>query len=286
MNEQLTNPILIYHDVCADGFSAAWAFWSKYKDEFEYFPGKHGTSELPNVQGRDVFLADFSYKRPIIEKWLNEAKSITILDHHKTAIDALQDLLDNGKIGGVLDNSRSGAMIAWNWVYPGIEPPALLKHVQDRDLWKFELKWTNEVQNNLFSYEYDFETWDNLMNQDLEQLIPGGIAITRKHKKDVSELIESLTHKAYIAGYIVPCCNIPYIYSSEAGNILSKDHPFAFCYTYTENGITLSLRSQANGVDVSKIAEIFGGGGHYSAAGCKLSHHQVYWNNNIMYIEK
>ena len=121
---------------------------------------------------------------------------------------------------------------------------------------------------------------------DVSHLVDGGIAITRKHNKDVAELLEKYTHMSSFAGYFVPCCNIPYMYSSEAASRMSKDHPFAFCYTYTKSGIMLSLRSQPDGADVSTIAKTYGGGGHKTAAGCKLNHDDVSWVDNIMYIRQ
>jgi len=44
----------------------------------------------PDVTGKDVILVDFSYKRPILDKMKQEANSILILDHHKTAMEDLQ----------------------------------------------------------------------------------------------------------------------------------------------------------------------------------------------------
>jgi hypothetical protein len=59
-------PLIIYHGNCADGFSAAWCFWRKYRDGADYFAGVY-QQEPPDVSGRDVFLVDFSYKRAVVE---------------------------------------------------------------------------------------------------------------------------------------------------------------------------------------------------------------------------
>jgi oligoribonuclease NrnB/cAMP/cGMP phosphodiesterase (DHH superfamily) len=281
------NPIVFYHKNCADGFGAAYSIWLKYKNEFEYYAADYNDKMFPNIIDRDVFMVDFSYKKPVIEDILKTANSVTILDHHKSAENNLKELFSTGKIKGVFDLDRSGAMITWQFFNPELPIPKLIEHIQDRDLWKFNLENTREIQSNIFSYPYDFEVWDKLMKEDTNRLFQDGAAIDRKHLKDVNELIRGNMHFAKICEYMVPCCNIPYIYSSEAGHIMSKGYAFAFCYTYCENGIKMSFRSQypnQNAIDVSEIAERFGGGGHAPASGCEISHDRVSWENGIMII--
>jgi uncharacterized protein len=66
----------------------------------------------------------------------------------------------------------------------------------------------------------------------------------------------------------MPCANLPYIYSSDAGNIMSEGQPFAACYTDRNDGMrSFSLRASEGGMDVSQIASAYGGGGHAKAAG-------------------
>lgn len=258
--------LCIYHGNCADGFGAAWAVRHALGDDVEFHAGHYG-HEAPEVTGRDVIMVDFSYKRDVLLKMAMAANSVTILDHHKSAESDLVDL--PGNVTAIFDMNRSGAMMAWEYFNKG-EAPMLIKHIQDRDLWRFKLPFTKEIQAAVFSYEYNFGAWDWLMNRPMELLAKEGNAILRKHMKDVNELIRVAAHRAVIAGYNVPVMNAPYFYSSEAGNIMSENEPFAACYYETEKGRVYSLRSQEYGVDVSVIAALFGGGGHKNAAGFRL----------------
>ncbi|MGL4389168.1 MAG: DHH family phosphoesterase [Brevinema sp.] len=43
-----------------------------------------------------------------------------------------------------------------------------------------------------------------------------------------------------------------------------------------DQSISVSLRSKSNRIDVSKIAEVFGGGGHQKAAGCRTNIHLLH----------
>lgn len=261
-------PLIIYHGNCADGFAAAWAIWKLYPD-WEFFPGKY-QEPPPDVTRREVYLVDFSYKRAVIELMLDDCVSLTILDHHKSAIEDLSPLNGHPKLALEFDMNRSGAMIAWEYFHPDERPPPLLAHVQDRDLWQFKLPFTREIQAALFSYEYDFEIWDDLMMGPLGDLTQEGIAIERKHHKDIAELLAAYTRRMVIGGYDVPVCNVPYTMSSDAGHALAGGEAFGACYSDGPDGRYFSLRSTDQGVDVSEIAKLYGGGGHRNAAGFKV----------------
>jgi oligoribonuclease NrnB/cAMP/cGMP phosphodiesterase (DHH superfamily) len=258
-------PLVIYHANCADGFGAAYAIWLKHPD-WEFHPGKYDTLP-PDVTDRSVWLVDFSYKRPVIEEMLKKATRISIIDHHKSAIEDLRDL-DNplSKFWMNYDVNHSGAMLTWNWFHTE-PPPQLLRHIEDRDLWKFELEGTREICAALFSYPYDFKIWHELMHQSIPILATEGMAIERMAKKNLENMIEETKRMLYIDLYLVPVANVPGYMASDAGNIMSKGHPFAATYYDTSTGRKFSLRSQKGSVDVSAVARRYGGGGHENAAG-------------------
>ena len=260
--------LCIYHGNCADGFGAASIIrMALGSHKVEFHAGIY-QNPPPDVTNRDVILVDFSYKRDVLFKMAQKAKSILILDHHKSAAADLTELPEN--VTAHFDMERSGAMIAWDYFNPGKEPPALLRHIQDRDLWRFELEGTREIQACVLSYPYNFEIWEQLLCADPEKLRKDGEAIERKHFKDIHESIKAAAYRMTIAGHNVPVLNAPYCWSSDAGHIMCQDEPFAACYWDTPDGRVFSLRSSNDGLDVSVIAEQFGGGGHVHAAGFRL----------------
>lgn len=275
-------PLVIYHGNCADGFSAAWCFWRKYRDGADYVAGVH-QQEPPDVTGRDVYLVDFSYKAPVVERMLEQANSVTLIDHHKTAIDDLRPLKEqivatnnNGRgdtFGWFCDLNRSGATLAWDYLFPFEDRPLLLRHVEDRDLWRFTLPGTREIQAFVFAHEYEFATWDKLMSADeadLQKMIEAGAAIELKHHKDVAELVNVCKRRMVIGGHNVPVASLPYTLVSDAAHAMAKDEPFAACYWDTAEGRVFGLRATDDGLDVSEVAKQYGGGGHAKAAGFKV----------------
>lgn len=275
----MIRPLVIYHGNCADGFSAAWCFWRKYRDGADYVAGVYQQNP-PDCHGRDVYLVDFSYKRPVVEMMLDEANSVTLIDHHKTAIEDLQPLFmqdswtgEPKQLAHFTDLNRSGATLAWDFLFPGEDRPLLLGHIEDRDLWRFKLPGTREIQANVFSYEYTFEQWDRLMAADQVELLKmtvAGAAIERKHHKDIAELVGVCKRRMVIGGHDVPVASLPYTLVSDAAHLMAQGEPFAACYWDTPKGRIFGLRATDAGADVSEVAKQYGGGGHAKAAGFKV----------------
>lgn len=275
----MNRPLVIYHGNCADGFSAAWCFWRKYRDGADYVAGVY-QQDPPDVTGRDVYLVDFSYKRAVVERMLTQANSVCLIDHHKTAIEDLQPLFmqdswtgEPKQLAHFTDLNRSGATLAWDYLFPGEDRPLLLGHVEDRDLWRFKLAGTREIQALVFSHEYSFETWDKLMSADQVELLKmtaAGAAIERKHHKDVAELVAVCKRRMVIGAYDVPVASLPYTMVSDAAHLMAQGEPFAACYWDTSEGRVFGLRATDEGVDVSDVAKQYGGGGHAKAAGFKV----------------
>ena len=275
--------LCIYHGNCADGFTSAWVVRKALGEDVDFHAGVYQDAP-PDVEGRDVVMVDFSYKRPVLEQMLEKCNSLLVLDHHKTAADELRFLphpthafeyplgSSTGDRAAVFDMDRSGARITWDYFFPGQQPPKLLLHVEDRDLWRFALPQTREIQANVFSHPYEFDVWDRLMEADVETLAQEGSAIERKHSKDIRELIGVVTRRMNIGGHNVPVANLPYTLTSDAGHLLAKGEAFAGCYWDTPAGRLFSLRSTDDGLDVSEIAKQYGGGGHRNASGFRLSY--------------
>lgn len=293
----MTTPLCIYHANCMDGFTAAWVVRKALGEDVEFFAASYGT-ESPDVTGRDVIMVDFSYKRPVIEAMMARANTILILDHHVTAKDDLTpfrveecgggkfvwpDLvgmwrdfeeLARPPIAALFDMNRSGAQITWDFFNPKLNRPLLVDYTGDRDLWRFELAFSREVNTFISAYDQEFLNWDylNAMLHDmmsLQHVAELGGAMEKKHHKDIGEMVGASKRRMIIGGHDVPVANLPFTMSSDAGNLMCAGEPFAATYLDTPHGRAFSLRSTDAGLDVSEIAKTYGGGGHRNAAGFK-----------------
>lgn len=271
-------PLVIYHDNCLDGFTAAWIFYNKYGDGVELIPGQYQAQEIPDVSNRHVFLVDFSYPKAVVIQILEQCKSLTIWDHHKSAIENLKDIRDP-KLFTDFDINSSGARITWDNLYPDKPTPDIIAYTQDRDLWKFELNKSKEYNEGLFALPRSFLMWDKTFYNEpksTDEMITRGTTLLEKFNTDLERLLTDSVSYGMLDGHVIPCVNLPGMYASEAGNRLSRASPLALIYHIKNDELIVSLRSNKDNpdhVDVSEIAKFFEGGGHKHAAGFKIKGH-------------
>jgi oligoribonuclease NrnB/cAMP/cGMP phosphodiesterase (DHH superfamily) len=264
--EEKNDIVVLYHANCPDGFCSAFAFWKKYGDNAEYIPVRHGRPPPP-VEGKVVYIVDFSYNRLTLLEMKESAKSLVVLDHHISAEKELGDL-DFCEF----DMSHSGAYLSWRYLFGESNVPPIVLHVEDRDLWNWKLNHSKEILSTIDSYPKTFEVWDKLHTDLLSpgsseflKIVDAGKDILRYKENLIKGLIKS-SFKMNIMGYEVPAINISFFQSEIAGQ-LSEGSPFAAAYHFDGSIFRFSLRSRDGGVDVSEIASSFGGGGHRRAAG-------------------
>ena len=148
--------VVIYHGAdCMDGFGAAWAFhmWKEVEygsENVQYIPCNYGQDIFSfgySFVGRDVYIVDFSFSREVLTMIAEDANYVLVLDHHKTAEEALENWGDkpvNMEI--VFDMKKSGAGLTWDRFSKGLKVSAyLINYIEDRDLWRFALWGSKEI---------------------------------------------------------------------------------------------------------------------------------------------
>ena len=253
---------VIYHHNCIDGFTAAWCAWLKYGDAADYIPAQYNEA-APDVAGHDVLVLDFSYARAKLIEMHAAAKSLRVLDHHKTAEADLA-----GLDFCVFDMDRSGAGIAWDELLGGSRP-RLVDYVEDRDLWRFRLIESRAMNAFIGSFAFSFPQW-SVLQEHLECAFDNAVGAGEAVLRSVERYVQSMCKEARsmrLAGHVVPVVNAPYINTSELVGTLAEGAEFAVGWFQRADGkYQYSLRSRGN-FDVSALAETFGGGGHKNAAG-------------------
>jgi uncharacterized protein len=264
----LARKLVIYHGDCTDGFTAAWVClrYTDYRDA-EILGASFGHPP-PDVTGKDVLIVDFSYQRDVLLQMASQADSLRVIDHHKTAEEDLE-----GLDFCVFDMERSGCGLAWDILAAPLtmEPrPWLVNAVEDKDLWRFRLPDTKHILAYLGAQPLTLKRWDAIFARGPEAAAAAGVAI----QDYIDNFGTQLRHQARIeriAGYDVPTVNAPHMNMSEHLEKLFStytDAPFVAGYFRRHDGKwQFSLRSQDTRVDVSKVAEGFGGGGHRNASG-------------------
>lgn len=176
---------IIFHGGCPDGTAAALAARCHLdmcvNVDVTYYPGSY-TEPPPDVTDSHVYIVDFSYPAAVLREMAKTAKSITILDHHKTAEEDLKEFIATPKtmkmtaydfaivceevgshcIRAEFDMTRSGAVMAWNHFHPNDPVPLFFQYIQDRDLWTKKLPDIEQFSWGLQAYKLDLDTWFDL----------------------------------------------------------------------------------------------------------------------------
>jgi uncharacterized protein len=258
---------VLYHAACPDGFGAAWAAWKKFGENAKYIPVHPGDAAPELPREAEVLMVDVACSRARLLELRTKVKSVTIVDHHVTNQKEIGDLPDT-----YFDMNQSGATLAWQFLHKGKQIPELLLYVEDRDLWRFKLPDSRELNAALSSYPRRFDLWEVLATMGIEKLKHDGGIILRAESRMIEEICENVFWTD-IDGHRVPAVNTT-VLRSQVGDRLCQLHPTAPFAAYFFEKETVAgnlircwgLRSPGR-MDVSEIAKKFGGGGHRDAAG-------------------
>lgn len=277
--------IVIYHASCHDGFCAAWLLHKIYPDA-TFLPTQYGDA-APDVSGHDVIIADFSFDTATMVRMIGQANSLICFDHHKTMPEVVRILPEV-----VFDKEKSGARLVWEYFIDDLRPllkirdfqsifeivdeklqsiPWLVRYTEDRDLWRFALPDSRQVNSGLRMLPFEFEAWDRIGYDEAWEV--GTVLESYFDNRRDSALKKAVFVDVYFNGgiYSVPCVNeTNHDLISIIGEALAMLPDAAFGMTYFYHGanreFVFSLRSR-DGFDVSEIAQHYGGGGHQQAAG-------------------
>jgi len=254
-----SNPLVIYHGGCPDGFCAAWVAKGALGN-CDFYGAKHGDPP-PNVLGRKVYVLDFSYPRAVLEQMHKDAADLLVIDHHQTAEADL-----SGLPYCLFDMKESGASLSWRHFHPDSDPPWLVRYVRDRDLWLWELPGSREVSAATMAMPRDFAAWDAMAQRTPEEAASIGKGI-RDHIQHYIASVMPLSFRVDLDGYSMACANVPYPNVSDVLDaMIDADSPVALAFYWSRDRWAYSLRSRGD-IDVSAIAKKHGGGGHKNAAG-------------------
>lgn len=316
--------VIAYHDKCMDGIAAAWAVWKRareigYKGVVKLVPMEYNQPSYDSLLGEinmavgdsfhptTLYVVDFSLPMRYLTDIAKGLQTKTIIyDHHKTAFENYQDYWTSavtysedselmqvrGKLAMpntefVLDKRVCGAVLTWDQLhrndYDSV-PPLLLRHINDRDLWKFYHPETKAVHQYLLSqlenksgreavelFDVIVDKFENSSLRD--KIVRQGLELLEAWQQQVIAYADTAAYLTLAGEPLLTACEVKGKYASDVGNVLAKRSNNGIGCTYFTNidagVIKYSLRSVGD-VDVSAIAKKFGGGGHKNAAGFEL----------------
>ena len=185
--------IIVAHGPCSDGMMAAavathWARLHGAHIEilFANHPLNHETIQRA-ITGRHTLFVDITPgDKTATTAMISAAKSLFILDHHKTAMDELVGAMTETKTTTSahwhFDLNKSGATLAWDFFFPGQPIPTMVHFVEQRDL-----SHLTEDVKLMTARLYDVDLSSLLLPSTLAQyveLVASGVWLTEAMDKE------------------------------------------------------------------------------------------------------
>jgi oligoribonuclease NrnB/cAMP/cGMP phosphodiesterase (DHH superfamily) len=218
-----------------------------------------------------ILIVDFSLPKEEMEK-LAAYHQLTWIDHHKSALEEMDGTADGW--GGVRDSSEAACVLTWRYFFPNQPVPRAVTLIGDRDIWRWAEQDTgafNEGLHQHYTRPDNEELWGLLLDDDpdeLARLIELGGTIREARLREIRRAAARYSFAATFEGYRTLVINLRG--SGDLGaQIRNMGYEIGYCYVdKVSNGQLMTyVTLYSDTVDVSQIAQKFGGGGHAGAAG-------------------
>jgi len=288
----------VFHAPCPDGTASAFAVGRAFPDcaMFGVNRGSDDTdAELPDRElfyNKNVVLVDYVYSKDLMIDLIESASSVTVVDHHMSEYDLLNELLDiygREKFQFLYSDQVCAAVLCWKWLFPETSLPVLYQYINDNDTGSWLLPNVGWFRRGMgvaspiirpgHSKFSDFQIFSEGLENGkkflLSRMVMGMLACDIEWRDLRAEVQRSSDRQLRACPeYWCRLVNV----SHNSGGIhsaLLEDGIADFSMTYFRvdcNGSwKCSLRSRDNGgVNVGAIAAKLGGGGHWCAGSFTL----------------
>ena len=246
--------------------------------EIELRPINYG-HEFPwnDIQDVTVVMVDFSLQ-PFGDmiRLAKEAKSLTWIDHHKTALEAERTVPQ--RLTGLRRIGEAGCELTWEYFMTG-ERPWAVTALGRWDVWDHSDPRYNWFQFGMraINPQPDDQLWKNLFLEELhntnitQNIVESGKMIVQYTEQAFEEMVHAYGFVTEWEGYKWIMINAAFRGGSKmfasVWDETKYDAMLVYRYSPKAGMYTCSMYTDKAGVDVGSIAKKHGGGGHTGAAG-------------------
>ena len=224
----------------------------------------------------EIVICDISLPLDFMAE-LNEKADLVWIDHHLSVIEQYEHCVQEGSMKPIKGLRRVGTaamLLTWEYFYPAKPVPLGLKLLGLNDIFDLTDKRVRPFEYAMQSLGVNRPTdkiWSELIHGEINihEMVEKGRAILSYIRNRNFRLARAQAFESEFEGLRCICANIAQGYSEfydSLDNIKDYDVMINF-FMNKKNRWNLSFYTTKDDVDVSKIAEKFGGGGHAKAAG-------------------
>ena len=280
-----------FHDSCPDGTISAMVCLSGYQKILgitpKFYPLQYGTEFMRTLEPKNGQL--FIDITPPIERWQEWVEyGPVVLDHHETTRSVTDGL--NGIYG--FNKTDSGASLAFENVYKTLLEANSDKYsglsawkdftelAMIRDTWKkdhplWERACSQALAIKMYGSEFLLNGIRNSTGPSLDEIIKLGEVLFQIQKRKTLKVAKGAFSKIdKDSSFKISLFNCTDSNISDVADVLLKegtDVAVGYFYLFEDSMQSLCASVRTNEkVSASKIAKVFGGGGHERAAGFRI----------------
>lgn len=270
--------MLCLHHNDADGLCAGAIVKRRFGDAVDLHEIDYGQpipwAEIEQVE--TIIITDFSLTLEDMSKIAHMAgKTLIWIDHHLSAINQRQSL---AHLPGLRKLDEAACVLTWQYFFPDQEIPLAVKLIGDRDIWRFRYPQTKIFCEGLHSLDltpHHNPLWEQLLNDDqtlIQSLLTKGQILLEVRLKEIARRVDNYAFATTFHGYKTLAVNLPG--SGDIGHYmcgLGYDIAYVYCDFQQDESLVTGVTLYSDTIDVSKIAQLYGGGGHKGAAGFRFT---------------
>ena len=275
--------IVCYHKNCPDGIGGLWVA-NHYQEIPIHYPLPAGENpEIDHLHGKRILFVDVCPQVDFILSTIPIVQKMTILDHHKTSKEMVDTIVQENipNLEVVFDMERSGATIAWDYFFPEKPCPFFIRYIEDKDLWKWKLEYSQEInfalQDHLNLKEFTLFLEEE--TNSFQKLLQEGKIVKEENDEKIRRIASNARTSSFRCDeqtyHVMIVENTDRSLTSDVGNYLCESYPeidFAVITFQKPDYCSVSLRGiKGKCPDLSEIAKHYGGGGHASASGMRVT---------------
>lgn len=272
-----------YHRSDLDGVCSGAILKKCLNDKIQLYGVEYGDKiDLDAVvsPGDLVYVVDYSFGP--ISRMIELSKKVDLVwvDHHCSIIKEarLADVEFKGVLGDD-KNSKSAALLLWEYFYPNKSIPKGVEMISLFDTWQHEFKseildFCKGLETNT-GLSVDSQSWEYIFDNRLEFMQSMGVSgtiinkyITTSHKQYALEH----AFETELDGYKAIAINKAFGGAMMFDAVWDEEkYDIMIAFSRRNNGLwRFSLYTTKKNVDCSAIATKWGGGGHKAAAGFSI----------------
>jgi len=227
------------------------------------------------VKDESVYIVDYSISTEDMDKLFDITKNVVWIDHHQSSLEKYKGY--DKKISGIRYNGLAGCVLTWIYMKYGSvtqpsqyewEVPEYIRLLGDYDTWTF--KYGDRSLHFYFGMQSEDTGPESRLWMDVkaskylvDKLVGNGQIICKYRNQLYREMLATYGYKTTFEGHKAIVLNAEA--NSNAFDSVAGKYDLNILVVWNGEVWTVSLYSKI--VDVAKLAEKYGGGGHVQASG-------------------